>query len=977
MGSLKKRRGVTENLYVPDTILTAAQIEYGGVFTDYSEYIYTYPYNFGPIGTFTFIDFTSFMETFSTTQDSVIIGTDRAYNDGFGTDGLMKMRLITTTADIEDLEAALYTAVPGVTETTLSKNAYGYKYAFDITDIFNSMATSDYRTVECYLAGESSYIFYLKDFQINIGNGADIVNIDDKNDNVYLLENAVVIVSSPNSTSKDATVTQYKNIEDDVFLYGDDTDWIFSGYTDDFHNIGYFEPVEGLGIAINDVSGNLTGTYSYLATYKYEDEYEGNPNDSNLVTVNAAIATYNYNNIVFFGKHEGHKYFIKDNSDDTYTMFKTNTENIVQKSALLNSGSLIFTIKKAVFEGDYLYMLIYSGNDYRRIWRFSLDSLSIDKDVNVYLNPNAFPYNSPNTDGDEDITIASSNVWLLMRFLNPALGVNQHRIDAYSYDLGLNNRSSRWFSGSYSSELYKEYKIANNGIEPYYYLNYLDTTFTITNRTGATATASINLTSNIQSITLANIPIFYNYTNQIAVNLSTPNAYTIENSFLVNAGDANYAYGITPAGTTEKWYDSQLQTEVSSNTTYSISGNILNVSEQQMTITNIPISNSSRVTGRNLYRQRNTEGYYLLASIADNTTTTFNDNISDTQISAVSLEYDNDVPPDAIDSAYNVARQFYLTSTGRVYYSKPGKAESVPLLNYFNVNTVENDSPKRIVEFFGGLVIFFDKSIWYVDLSSSSPVFWVPRELNVDFGCKYPFSIVKGKLPKQAVGLFYFASDKSVRVLNGSGKQEVQLFDNIYTDSISKPIEDELKSIADDPEDIYMAYYDYKLYLSIPSLKRVYVWDSRVNAWTKFQYPTKYKYIGKVDDELLAGRYNDSTLDQLEVDDKDTDNGTAITWNYKSKVFADNYEIFKDFTKFWVRGSQDGEGEYLDVDFNCNNDDFMVTTTANVTVSGNAVVNTNVIRMASAYGRDVQIEISGSANVQIDRMTIKAVPRQE
>lgn len=61
-------------------------------------------------------------------------------------------------------------------------------------------------------------------------------------------------------------------------------------------------------------------------------------------------------------------------------------------------------------------------------------------------------------------------------------------------------------------------------------------------------------------------------------------------------------------------------------------------SSQRVNLTNIPVSNSSRVVGRRIYRTVaspvDVKDYYFLTEIADNTTTTYTDNIADGSLGA-------------------------------------------------------------------------------------------------------------------------------------------------------------------------------------------------------------------------------------------------------------------------------------------------------------------------------------------------------
>ncbi len=273
---------------------------------------------------------------------------------------------------------------------------------------------------------------------------------------------------------------------------------------------------------------------------------------------------------------------------------------------------------------------------------------------------------------------------------------------------------------------------------------------------------------------------------------------------------------------------------------------------QQVSVS-VPVAPDD-ATKVNIYRQFEESGFFYLDSVAIGNTH-YIDNTLVTDQSVIPLDTDNNVPPKSIDSEYMVARQFYLTSEGIIWYSKIGKYESVPAFNYIPIRTESGDSPVRIISHFGGLLVFFEQSIWYIDLQNADPIYWVPRKLNVDFGSPYMFSIVKGKLPNQQVGIFYIAGDKSVRVLTGVGSDQVQLFDNIYTDRLSLPVEAILNDSDLKESEVYMSYFEYKLYVTVSD--KILVWDSQLGEWTKYELPIDVRYIGNIDDNLVVSEADD------------------------------------------------------------------------------------------------------------------------
>jgi len=901
-------------------------------------------------------------------------------------------------------------------DTTVSANlkTSGLLQYYDFTDMFNKMITKNLSLATVLFNDikddfDAKYIYnniYSLDKKLYVELSSELVNVDDIQNNVYMFDSKIQINDGIN---KEANVKQYTNIDDDSFLFGSDTDWLFSGYTNDFYNLGYNEPKEIAELTVLAVSGNLSGTYSYLVTYEYENEFESNPNG--ISSINLTITTYNFNNLIYFQENDGVYYFMQQEPDNSVFMFSMDSDNNIIKQSYLFNKNII--VKKGIIDGNYLYLLV-EENDENKLFKISLIDLGIintlSKD-NIYsdgyidLTSEVSGWGTSRTFTSrynvtqvkmKDFAILNNEIYIMVSMIltepNPnseciSVGNGHYicitwpnvltriEINNYSYNLSFNNiktffnyyNINPFFNLAITSTTANILMLCPEAVPNSVTMKIYEDTIGGTSKTvsGLYNVGIPGADFSLLGIDINNEPTFYSSSQQVS--WTTPSATNIVNHYKIHPGTDDYIYGVKL--NIPQRLNQQLTTETALTENYYIANSLVNINDQQI-IVNIPTSNSSRVTARNIYRQRNNEGYYFLTRIPDNTTTTYNDNIPDVQLSTVPIAVDNNIPPDAIDSAYNVARQFYLTSTGRVYYSKIGKPESVPLLNYIDVNRNVNDKPVRIVEFFSGLVIFFKNSIWYIDLSQSNILTWFPRELNVDFGCKYPFSIIEGKLSNQQIGLFYFGSDNSVRVLNGVGKEQIQQFDNIYTDKLSLSIENELKNITDGENDIYSAYYDYKYYLSIPSIQTVYVWDSRLNAWTKFHYPAKFKYIGMVDDKLLAGNYSDHVLYQLEDSDSTTDFGNEISYNYKSKVFADDFEFIKDYSRIYIRGEQFEEG-FVSYNLICNSDDFTRNNVVRTSITSNAIETTRVRRTPGSGGRDLQIEVSGTPNIRIDNISVQ------
>jgi hypothetical protein len=109
----------------------------------------------------------------------------------------------------------------------------------------------------------------------------------------------------------------------------------------------------------------------------------------------------------------------------------------------------------------------------------------------------------------------------------------------------------------------------------------------------------------------------------------------------------------------------------------------LTVSSKQISWSNIP-TGPTGTKSRNLYRTKSGgDIYYFVAAIDDNTTTTYTDDTSDANL-ITELETDNNIPPDSTIIYEHLNYMLYVSADnpGRLYYSKPGKPDSVPPNNY-------------------------------------------------------------------------------------------------------------------------------------------------------------------------------------------------------------------------------------------------------------------------------------------------------
>jgi len=101
-------------------------------------------------------------------------------------------------------------------------------------------------------------------------------------------------------------------------------------------------------------------------------------------------------------------------------------------------------------------------------------------------------------------------------------------------------------------------------------------------------------------------------------------------------------------------------------------------------LTNIPVSTDVQVTAREIYRtQQDGQIYFLAATVSDNLSTTYTDNIADADLDSVQLQTDNDPPTAQYAAAWAHEGQMWWCgdptsgAEGRAYYSPVGRPEAV------------------------------------------------------------------------------------------------------------------------------------------------------------------------------------------------------------------------------------------------------------------------------------------------------------
>ncbi|MFA5377649.1 MAG: hypothetical protein WC455_18000, partial [Dehalococcoidia bacterium] len=221
---------------------------------------------------------------------------------------------------------------------------------------------------------------------------------------------------------------------------------------------------------------------------------------------------------------------------------------------------------------------------------------------------------------------------------------------------------------------------------------------------------------------------------------------------------------------------------------------------QSVTLSSIPVSSDPQVTQRVLYRT--TSGgtrFFWLATINDNTTTTYKDNHADMELGD-ELEEDHDILTNGKFCAWWDER-LWTSATDIIYYSQTGYPEHFSVTDrYITVKKGDlNDEITGLVPYKDSLYVFRKKSIYAIQKTTYGyGIFLVDNKA----GCRAPWSLV------EVNNMLMFISDRGIEVFNG---------ESTYPKCLSDPIQRTMDTID-------TTKYDYITSVLVP--QRYEVWFS-------------------------------------------------------------------------------------------------------------------------------------------------------
>ena len=303
----------------------------------------------------------------------------------------------------------------------------------------------------------------------------------------------------------------------------------------------------------------------------------------------------------------------------------------------------------------------------------------------------------------------------------------------------------------------------------------------------------------------------------------------------------------------------------------------------KITVT-IPVSSNSRVTDRTIYRTQDGGSiFYFLATVADNSTTTYLDDIADGSLDTTIIAPTDYGAPPAFRYMYlHKSRVFggrVVGNLSRVAYSDIRSGTSYPDVfpsnNFFDVIKDNGEDVTFVGEDnFGQLIIMKPSAVIKLNTDTDDPVGWSGfTDVLSTNGCVAPYSAVKTPL-----GIIYVTryAERKKRLMLWNGTKSEPIFDEIEP-ILSSVVESRLSDIVCHYQSghYYISYTDSDS--GNPYNDRVIIIDLISGSWVidKKSVDCFANFtVGTDKGELYTGTSDATGLVILE--DATTDDGTLI-----------------------------------------------------------------------------------------------------
>lgn len=399
------------------------------------------------------------------------------------------------------------------------------------------------------------------------------------------------------------------------------------------------------------------------------------------------------------------------------------------------------------------------------------------------------------------------------------------------------------------------------------------------------------------------IPYKYNGTDFTRHGVYPPTTTSTVASQAVGALTGDYRYKVT-------WVNSQVvEGDVGPSTsTFTAAGATLRVSA-------LPVAPQSYgVSARNLYRTvAGGSSYKFVATINDNTTTTYDDNIADGSLGSVAPT-DNGVPPNYKAITYHADRLFMITGTdNKVWYTDHAEPYTVASTNFKRIGDNAFDIPQVLDVHENSIFVGCLRSLWLIYITDPSDAStWELIRISSEYGTKSTFGTFRFK-NKLMVPVKMGDKFAGFAAISGAGvEQNATLlnFSAAGSDLMSTPIEPDMFQVANEG-DISSIVYKNRAYITLAygsgstNNNRVYLFDFSVNnlskkqefAWSPWTGITASQFTIYNERIYYGSDLTDGFVHQAESGVYN-DNGSAINAYFWTKEFGGDkadYNFHKDF----------------------------------------------------------------------------------
>lgn len=269
------------------------------------------------------------------------------------------------------------------------------------------------------------------------------------------------------------------------------------------------------------------------------------------------------------------------------------------------------------------------------------------------------------------------------------------------------------------------------------------------------------------------------------------------------------------------------------------------VANAKISLTCLPIAPQSwGVASRRIYRTSNAGAtWYRVATISDNTTTTYLDDTADASLGAAAPS-DKGVPPVYSAITYHQNRLFMIGNDNLVWYTDLNEPYTVASTNFLAVGDQAADLPVAIGVYNNTLAIFCQRSVWLVYMQDTTPGNWRVVKSKSPYTSKSPFGIFEYK---DRLGFPAMQNDKFVGVAALSGdtvepdKNTLSVL-TVGSDLVSQAIEpDMFDAVEAYVGNFSSIVFKNKAYIALTkgsgqtTNNRVYVMDFGISDLTKHQ----------------------------------------------------------------------------------------------------------------------------------------------